>query len=109
MGLMLTSRGGRATRGAPRGKRSGCVRYALVESSLADGANLVDAGEEDIGRGEESEAGVMMLLVVPAEEGAEPSARMHFAEKASGIVGLILECLELRFAEGVVIGYVGAD
>jgi hypothetical protein len=43
-----------------------------VERGLAQGANGVDAAEEDVGGREEREASVMKLVVVPAEDALEP-------------------------------------
>jgi hypothetical protein len=47
-----------------------------VERRLAHGAHFLDASVEDIGRREECEAGVMVLVVVPAEELLQPPAPM---------------------------------
>ena len=54
MGLMLSSLGGRRTRGGPCAKRSGCAAR-LHQRRLAHDAHLGDASEEDVGRCEERE------------------------------------------------------
>ena len=45
-----------------------------VERGLAHGADFFDASEEDVGWREEREAGMMMLVVVPAKEILQPPA-----------------------------------
>ena len=79
-----------------------------VERGLADDAHLLDAAEEDVGRGEQGEVGVVVLVVVPAEEGREPAACVKLAGEATRVVRLVLQGLELRLAEGVVVGDVRA-
>jgi len=61
----------------------------------------------DIGRREHGEAGVMVVEVVPVEEVAAEGARVLHGAEALGKVRPVLECLELRFAERVVVGDVG--
>ena len=75
-----------------------------IERSLARGAYGLHAAVEDISGYEECQAGMVVLVVVPAEEFLQPGAAVKFAGEASGIVGLVLERLELGFAEGVVVG-----
>lgn len=53
-----------------------------------------DSAEEDIGRREEGEAVVAMLIGVPAEEFAEPTTSVTSAAEASGVVRLVLDGLE---------------
>jgi hypothetical protein len=74
-----------------------------VERGLSDGADLLDAPEEDVGGSEERETRVVMLIVVPPEEWGQPASRVHFAQEAPRIVELVLQGLELGFAEGVVV------
>ncbi len=51
---------------------------------------------------------MLMLVVVPAEEELEPATRVQHAREDARVVGLVLERLELRLAEGVVVGHVGS-
>jgi len=59
-------------------------------------------------RGEEADAGVAMLGVVPGEEAATERTSILQTAEASGEVRSILEGLELGFGEGVVVGGMGA-
>ena len=54
-----------------------------IERELAHGAHRIDATEEDVGRGEEGEAGVVMLVVVPAEEAGQPAATVEQQRSSS--------------------------
>jgi hypothetical protein len=56
-----------------------------VERSLACGGDDRDASEEDVGRREEREARVMMVVVVPAEEVLQPAAPVELAVETSGV------------------------
>src|SRR5208337_1459987 len=89
----LVWRQGYAWRGVRKALGMGFV--GCVERGLSDGADLIDAAEEDVGGSEEGEAGVVVLVVVPAEEGSQPASRVHLAQEAPRIVGLVLEGLEL--------------
>ena len=75
-----------------------------VECGLACRRDLGDAAVEDVGRGEQGQARVVMVVVVPAEEVAEPGAAMERRVEAAGVVGLVLEGLELGLAVRVVVG-----
>ena len=55
-----------------------------VERFLADGVHGWHALEEDVGGREEREAGMVMVVVVPAKERLKPRARMHTAAKRPG-------------------------
>jgi len=48
-----------------------------------------------------------MRLVIPVEEGTCPSARILYGTKTVRIAGSILERLELRLAERIIVGGVG--
>ena len=52
----------------------------------------------------EPNATVMVLIVVPAEEGLRPGARLEQAAKALRIIRLILQGFELRFGKWIVVG-----
>jgi len=90
---MLTSRGGSRTRGAPCGNRSGWV---LCAASSASGGRcaLARHGRRDVGRREQGEVGVVVRVVVPAEERREPAAGVQFAGEAARVVGLVLQRLD---------------
>src|SRR5665811_1274805 len=79
-----------------------------VQRRLADDAYLLDATEEDVGWREQGEIGVVVGVIVPAEERREPAAGMQLAGETARVVGLVLQRLELRLAEGVVVGHVRA-
>ena len=62
-----------------------------------------DATEEDVGRREEVEPFVVMVVVVPPEEIDAPPSPMPRIAEATGIIGLVLQRVELRFGERVVV------
>lgn len=62
----------------------------------------------DRGRSHEADAGMAMLFVVPLEEALAVSAGFFDAAEALGEVRAVLQGLELRLREGVVVGDVGA-
>ena len=55
-----------------------------VERRLADDAHLLDAAEEDVGRREQGEVGVVVRVVVPAEERREPPRAWSSSAKWPG-------------------------
>jgi len=55
-----------------------------VERGLAYGGDLGDAAVEDIGWGEQGEARVVMVVVVPGEEVLEPRASVEAQPKRPG-------------------------
>ena len=69
-----------------------------VERGLAYGGDLGDAAVEDIGWSEQGEARMVMVVVVPGEEVLEPRACVERTGEATGIVGLVLERLEVGLA-----------
>ncbi len=71
------------------------IQRARQLQPLADDAYLLDAIEEDVGRGEQGEVGVVVGVIVPAEERREPAAGVQLAGEAARIVGLVLQRLEL--------------
>jgi hypothetical protein len=79
-----------------------------VQRRLANDAHLLDAAEEDVGRREQGEVGMVVLVVVPTEERREPAAGVKLAGETARVVGLVLQRLELRLAESVVVGDVRA-
>ena len=77
---------------------------AFALGGLAHGVHRRHATEEHLGRREEREAGVLVLVVVPAEECAQPSTGVEQAREEARIVGLVLEGLEPCLAERVSVG-----
>ena len=69
-----------------------------VERGLSYGGDLGDAAVEDIGWSEQGEARMVMVVVVPGEEVLEPRACVERTGEATGIVGLVLERLEVGLA-----------
>ena len=63
---------------------------------------------EYVGRREECKRRMLMTLIVPVEEFLAPASTKSGRRKALGVVGLILERLELRLREGVVVADVRA-
>ena len=70
--------------GGAVGEALGVSGEGVVESGLTDRAYLLDAAVEDVGGGEEGQADVVMVVVVPAEEVLEPAARVERAVEAAG-------------------------
>src|SRR6202142_1126473 len=98
-----------------QGDAGGAVREALwvlgvrgVQRLLADDAHLLDPTEEDVGGGEKRESRVVVLVVVPPKERLEPAAGVQLASEPPRVVGLVLQGLELRLAERVVVRHVRA-
>ncbi len=58
-----------------------------IERTLPNGSNVLDATIEDVFRREEGEPGVMVLVVVPAEELLEPATSVLDAAESTGVVG----------------------
>lgn len=90
---------GRAVREAAR-----VLRVPGVEGGLAHAVHVGDAAEEHLRGREQREPGVLMVVVVPREEGVEPAACVEYARESARVVGLVLEGFEMRLAEGVVVG-----
>jgi hypothetical protein len=76
--------------------------------SLTDAGDLTPLAGEHLGRGVEAKPAVMVLMVVPGEIVLAPAAGMVNGFEAPGVVGLVLERLELSFALGVVIADPGS-
>ena len=79
-----------------------------IERGLTDGMNRVNAIEVEIGRGEQGQAGVMMLEVVPVKKGRGPIVGVGTGVKEIGIGWGIFESFELSFRERIVIGDAGS-
>jgi hypothetical protein len=65
-----------------------------VQRRLPKDAHLLDTTEENVSRREQREVRVVVLVVVPPEEGLEPAAGVQLPTEAAGVVGLVLEGLE---------------
>ena len=61
----------------------------------------------NIGRREETDGAMMMLVVVPTEECSRPSPGIGLATKTLGIIGAIFQGLELRFRKRIIVGNMG--
>ncbi len=91
-----------------RGGRNETLRVGSIgaaECFFTSRCDLIDVAEEEVARSEELEAGVVMLVVVPAEKIIAPKARMSEVAKASGVVGLILCSSKVRLGERIVVGH----
>ena len=83
-------------------------RKGLIEGGLASGMDSLCRAVVDAVRGHVADAGVLVLVVVPAEELLTESACIGQATEACGEVGAVLQGLELGLAKRVVVGHVGA-
>jgi len=97
----LAGRKGHARSSMGETLRVRCV--SGIQRRLSCDAHLLDTAEEDIGRGEEREVRVVVRVVVPPEEWFEPAAGVQVPGEAPGVVRLVLQSLELRFTERVVV------
>jgi len=79
------------------------LRVGVVESDLAAGSDLFDAAVEYLGRSEERKSRMLVMVIIPGEELLTPSSRMGERSEPLRIVGLVLQRLELRLGEGVVV------
>jgi hypothetical protein len=70
-------------------------------------ADLIRLTVVEHGRGEQTDAGVVMLVVVPSEEATAEGQGVLVALEAVREFGNVLEGFELAFGERVVIGHVG--
>lgn len=69
----------------------GCV--GGIERALAGGAHLLDMPVEHVSGREEREAGVVMLVVVPAEEVPDPRSTVQLGSKRPEIISWYLSVL----------------
>ena len=72
-----------------------------IERSLTHEGDFFDASEEDLRGRIQGESRVMMIVVVPTEEGREVVLGGRGTLESTGVVGLVFESPELRFAEGL--------
>jgi hypothetical protein len=92
-------RGRQADTWWPVGDALRACTVGRIERGLSDGGDFADTAVEDVGRREQGEPGVMVVVVAPAEEVAQPGAAVKFAGKAAGVVRLIHSGLESRLGE----------
>ena len=78
-----------------------------VEGCLSGSEAGFDESAVDIGGGEQSDAGVPVLVVVPVEEGLAVCAGVFDGAEAFGEVGAVFQGFELGFGVGVVVGDLG--
>ena len=102
-GVEHDARGRPAYDGRTTEEAFGVARKCSSQRILAPRSDDVDATEEDVGRREEVESFVVMVVVVPPEEVDAPPSPMSRIAEATGIVGLVFQRMELRFGERVVI------
>src|SRR5580658_1815409 len=95
--------GGPADAGRSVREALGVLRVGVVESDLAAGSDLFDAAVEYLGRSEERKSRMLVMVIIPGEELLTPSSRMGERSEPLRIVGLVLQRLELRLGEGVVV------
>jgi hypothetical protein len=78
-----------------------CV--SVVQHGLSHGYEFVGTLEVDIGRREITNAGMAMLVVVPGKETRAVREGMIDATEALGEIGSVLDGLEVRFRERIVV------
>ena len=79
-----------------------------VEGCLSGLEAGFDESAVDIGGGEECDAGVPVLVVVPVEEGLAVCAGVFDGAEALRELGSVFQGFELGFGVGVVVGDMGA-
>jgi hypothetical protein len=85
----------------------GVAGVGVAEGVVAAGGELVDLTMMDGRRGEEGDATVAVLVVVPGEELAEEGQGVLEGREAAGEVGGVLEVLEVGLDVGVVVADAG--
>ena len=81
----------------------GVCTERLIERELARGVNGVDLAVMHLVRGHQTDPAMVMLLVVPVEEGSAEASGVLDTAEAFGKARLILQRLEVAFGEGVVV------
>ena len=90
-------------RGHTGGEALGMRGVCVGEDSSSRSDALVGEAVVDVVRGQEADAAVSMLAVVPVEKGAAMGAAVLRGAEALGKVGPVLERLELRLGERIVV------
>jgi len=75
---------------------------------LAGGVDGIGLAVMHLVRGHESDAGVVVVLVIPIEESSAEALGVLDAAEALGEARLVFQGLEVAFGEGVVVGRVRA-
>ena len=78
-----------------------------LEDDLASLADLIRLTVVEHGRGEQADAGVVVVVVVPSEEATAEAQGVLVALEAVREFGNVFEGFELAFGERVVIGHMG--
>lgn len=79
-----------------------------VQNDLAGGMDGVGLAIMDLVRGHETDANVVVILIVPGEEAPAERLGVLDASEALGEIRLIFQGLEMAFREGIVVGGMGA-
>ena len=79
----------------------------VVEGLLAGGMDLVGQTVVDLVGGHQADAQMVMVLVVPVEEGAAEGLGVLDGAEPLGELGLVFQGLEAALREGIVVGGVG--
>src|SRR5580700_6156996 len=82
----------------------GVCTERLIEGELAGRMHGVDLSVVHLIRGHQTDPAMVMLLVVPVEEGSAETSGILDTTEAFGKARLILQCLEVAFGKGVVVG-----
>ena len=82
------------------------VAERLIERELASGVDGIGLTVVYLVRCHQTDAAMVVILVVPIEEVAAEASGVLDAAKALGELRLVLECLEVAFRERVVVGHV---
>jgi hypothetical protein len=84
-------------------KPLGVGGVGVVEHDLAGSKDLLGAAEVHIGRGEQGDPAMVVLVVVPAERALVEAAGVLDRAEPVGEGGVVLEGLELALGVGVVV------
>src|SRR5450759_2649614 len=106
-GLIQTAEGASMRLGRPWTKRSGCCEAAGGDDAMAGIEDLLGPAVVHLGRSQIGDAGMVVLVVVPGEEPLAEEAPLLDRAEAAGELRAVLQGLELRLREGVVVGHVG--
>src|SRR5665213_2071737 len=84
------------------------VAERLIERELASGVDGIGLTVVHLVRSHQTDAAMVVILVVPIEEAAAEASGVLDAAEALGELRLVLECLEVALRERVVVGHVRA-
>jgi hypothetical protein len=79
----------------------------VIEGLLARGMDLVGLAIMDLIGGHQADTQMMVVLVVPVEEGSAEGLGVLDGAEPLGELGLVFQGLEAAFGEGVVVGVIG--